>query len=179
MRDSPRGRTPRSAATALALLLVSCSPSPQVDRDPTALLQTGALSYALERTELGYRAIIPWTFRNETGGPVYLEHCDGDVRPLLEMDRDGMWFPAWEPYRDTCGSPPLVVPPGGTYADTLELFGAPPQSNVMPVFVFPEIEGVYRMVWPLAHAAYDTAAGVAGELLPLEQRVSNRFVLLR
>jgi len=150
-----------------------------VDRDPTPLLQTEALSYLLERTELGYRATIPWTFRNETGAPVYLEHCDGDVRPLLEMDRDGLWFPAWEPYRDACASPPIVIQPGATWADTLELFGAPPQSNVMPVFVFPEIEGVYRLVWPRAYATYDRLAGVPGELLPLEQRVSNRFVLVR
>lgn len=164
---------------ATLTLLLACSSPASVDRDPTPLLQTEALSYPLERTKLGYRATIPWTFRNETGAPVYLAHCDGDVRPLLEMDRDGMWFPAWEPYRDPCASPPIVIQPGAIHADTLELFGAPPQSNVMPIFVFPEIEGVYRMVWPRAYATYDTLAGVPGALLPLEQRVSNRFVLVR
>lgn len=170
-------RTP--SLTLAALLLLACSPPPTVERDPAPLLQTDALTYTLARNELGYRARIPWTFRNETGAPVYLENCDGDVRPLLEMDRDGMWFPAWEPYRDACQSAPVVVPPGATYADTLALFGAPPGSNVMPVFVFPEIQGVYRMVWTQAYATFDTLAGRPGELLPLEQRVSNAFVLVR
>lgn len=166
-------------ALPAAALLAACSTPPAVSRDPGPLLQTEALSYELTEDDVGYRARIPYTFRNETGGPVYLVNCEGDVRPLLEMDRNGIWFPAWEPFGTGCQSPPVIVPEGGTYGDTLALRGARPGSNVMPAFVFPDVEGVYRMVWFQAYAAYDTVSGEPGEPLPLEQRVSNAFVLLR
>lgn len=166
-------------ALSAAALLAACSPPPSVSRDPGPLLQTDTLAYRLTEDDVGYRTRIPFTFRNETGGPVYLANCEGDVRPLLEMDRGGIWFPAWEPYRTGCQSPPVIVPEGGTYRDTLSLRGARPESNVMPAFVFPDVEGVYRMVWFQAYATYDTVTGEPGALLPLEQRVSNAFVLVR
>lgn len=172
-------RAPSLLALATAASVAACSPPPTVSRDPTALLQTDTLAYLLAEDEIGYRTRIPFTFRNETGGPVYLANCEGDVRPLLEMDRNGIWFPAWEPYRAECRSRPVVIAEGGTYGDTLALRGARPDSNVMPAFVFPDVEGVYRMVWFQAYATYDTITGQPGELLPLEQRVSNAFVLAR
>lgn len=164
---------------AAALAPAACAPPPSVERDPEPLLQTEGLRYALAGDELGYSAAIPFTFRNATGGPVYLDACAGDVRPILEMDRNGIWFPAWEPYRPRCRSAPVVIPRGATYADTLELFGAPAGSNVLPTFVFPELEGVYRLVWTGAYASFDTVSLEPGAALPPEQRVSNPFVLLR
>lgn len=166
-------------ALSAAFLLAACNPPPSVERDPTPLLQTDTLAYALVEDDAGFRTRIPYTYRNETGGAVYLANCDGDVRPLLEMDRNGIWFPAWEPFRTECLSPAVVIGPGETYVGTLHLRGAPPASNLLPVFVFPEIQGVYRMVWFQAYAAYDSATLQVSDPLPLEQRVSNPFVLVR
>lgn len=176
-----KGCPPRGLSTVLAatLLLAACNPPPSVERDPAPLLQTDTLAYELVEDEAGFRTTIPYTYRNETGGAVYLANCNGDVRPLLEMDRNGFWFPAWEPFRTDCLSPPVVIGPGETYADTLHLRGAPPASNLLPVFVFPEIQGVYRMVWFQAHAALDSTTLQPSDPLPLEQRVSNPFVLRR
>lgn len=175
----------------LSLALAACSAPPSVERDPAPLIQTDALEYPLVRNDVGYRTSIPFTFRNLTGEAVHLPNCDGDVRPVLEMRRGTSWFEAWTPYRQECVSDPVVIPAGGTFTDTLEVFGAPPASNVLPIFTFPEIEGVYRLVWTQAMAppagteeeAGDgteaPGAGVQGTRLPLEQRVSNPFVLRR
>lgn len=160
-------------------IFLACSPAPSVERDPTPLLQTDEVAYALIEDETGFRTAIAYRYRNETGGPVYLSPCDGAVRPLLEMDRGGIWFPAWEPFVTGCEGEPVLVQPGAAYGDTLLVRGAPPDSNLLPVFVFPEIEGVYRLVLPRAYASHAEATSADGELLPLEQRVSNAFVLLR
>lgn len=171
----------RKAAWALAVGVVwggaaACSAPPSVERDPVPLIQTDALEYPLTRNEVGYRATIPYTFRNETGEAVVLPNCEGDVRPLLEVLRGGTsWFEAWKPYTVACESEAVVIAPGEIFTDTLHLFGTPPASNVLPTFLFPEVEGVYRLVWYQARAASDTS----GALLPLEERVSNPFVLLR
>lgn len=175
-----RARLPGAAGLALAFLaLTACSPAPSVERDAAPPLQTDTLSYRLSEDAFGYRTTIAFTYRNETGAPVWLANCEGDVRPLLEMERGGIWFPAWEPYRTECASPPVVIPPGSVFADTLHLRGAPPGSNMVPAFVFPEVEGVYRMVWFQAYASWDTLTMTPGDRLPLEERVSNPFVLLR
>lgn len=170
----------RFAPVLAAALLAACRPTYSVERDPAPLLQTDTLVYALVRSEAGYSTRIAYTFRNETGEAVVLPNCDGDTRPMLQKERGGGWFDAWEPFRDRCVSPPVVIGPGETFADTLNVFGAPPGSNVLPAFVFPEVEGVYRLFWVQARPAADSA-GTPDESrrLAMEQRVSNAFVLAR
>ena len=162
-----------------ALVLTGCEGAPTPVRDPAPPLQTDTLSYPLHRDEVGYRATIPFTYRNETGDSVFLANCRGDVRPGLEVLRDGKWYEAWAPYTDPCTSSPVVIPPGGGYGDTLRVFGAPPGSNVLPTFVFPEVEGVYRLVWIHAYRVYDADSPEDAQRLPLQQRVSNAFALVR
>lgn len=165
--------------TVLLVALAACSAPPQVERDPEPLLQTSELRYRVTKNRVGFAATIPFTYRNETGGAVYLANCDGDVRPMLQKQRNGKWFDAWEPFRTRCQSPPVVIQPGATFADTLDLMGAPPGSNVMPAFVFPEIEGVYRLVWFQAMESPPDSVGGAGARLEERYRVSNPFVLER
>ena len=163
----------------VVLLLWGCEGPPTPVRDPAPPLQTDTLAYPLVRDQVGYRAVIPFTYRNETGDSVFLANCGGDVRPGLEVLRDGRWYEAWAPYTEACTSAPVVIPPGGGYGDTLRVFGAPPGSNVLPTFVFPEVEGVYRLVWIHAYRVYDADQPEQGERLPLDQRVSNAFALAR
>jgi hypothetical protein len=149
------------------------------ERDADALLQTSALRYALHRDELGYRTTIPWTFHNETGDTVWVPNCDGDVRPLLQVERDGAWFDAWTPFARPCASAPVVVPPGDSLADTLRVFGGPAGSNLVPAFAFEDVEGVYRLLWHRALSSWDGVAIDPAAALPVAQRVSNRFLLER
>ncbi|HSG07790.1 MAG TPA: hypothetical protein VLA36_05520 [Longimicrobiales bacterium] len=170
----------RAAVPAAALVLAACRPAPTVERDPAPLLQSDALAYELRRDDVGYSTRIPYTFRNETGGDVVLPNCNGDTRPMLQKERDGRWYDAWEPFMDRCLSPAVVIRAGGTFTDTLDVFGAPPGSNVLPTFVFPEVEGVYRLFWVQARPASDSS-GTPDETRRLDMRfvVSNPFVLVR
>jgi len=171
---------PLVAVLAVAALLPACRPTPTVERDSAPLLQTDTLVYRLERDDVGYSARIGYTFRNETGEAVVLPGCGGDTRPMLQKERDGRWYDAWEPYRDRCESPPVVIDAGEAYSDTFDVFGAPPGSNVLPTFVFPEVEGVYRLFWVQARPVVE-GTGVPDETrrLDMDQVVSNAFVLAR
>ena len=167
-------------ALALAGLVTACRATPTVERDPGPLLQTDALAYPLARDEVGYATRIAYTFRNQTGETVVLPNCDGDTRPMLQKERDGRWYDAWEPYRGRCESPPVVIGPGKTFTDTFDVFGAPPGSNVLPAFVFPEVEGVYRLFWVQARPAADSAGTPdLQRSLDMRLRVSNPFTLVR
>ena len=170
----------RSVLVLGTALLAACRPTPTVERDPGPLLQTDTLVYVLGRSDAGYSTRIAYTFRNETGQAVVLPNCDGDTRPMLQKERNGGWFDAWEPFRDRCVSAPVVIAPGGTFADTFDVFGAPPGSNVLPAFVFPEVEGVYRLFWVQARPAADSVGTPDMErTLDMKWRVSNPFVLAR
>jgi len=162
-----------------ALVGAACAGPPEPTRDADALLQTSALRYELRREDLGWRVTIPYTFRNDTGGPVYLPNCDGDIRPLLQVERNGAWFDAWRPFTVKCQSPPVVVLAGDTLADTLRVFGAPAGSNLVPAFTFEDVQGVYRLLWYQAASSADSAVVDPDALLPLRQRISNRFLLER
>jgi len=168
----------RYLTLAVILLLSACRPTPTVERDPAPLMQTDSLSYALARSDAGYSTRIAYTFRNETGEAVVLPNCKGDTRPMLQKERGGRWYDAWEPYRDRCTSLPVVIGVGETFSDTLNVFGAPPGSNLLPAFIFPEVEGVYRLFWVQARPAADsTGAPDMERSLEMGSRVSNPFVL--
>lgn len=170
----------RAVAVVVVAAAAACRPTPTVERDPVPLLQTGALRYDLVRTEVGFSTRIAFHFRNETGEAVVLPNCNGDLAPMLQKERDGRWFDAWEPYRDRCESPPVVVGVGASLSDTFDVFGAPPGSNLLPAFVFPEVEGVYRLFWVQARPAVDsTGAPDETRRLDMDQLVSNAFVLAR
>lgn len=168
-----------SAALLAALAVASCDAAPEVQRDPEPLIQTSELRYTLTSDELGFRTTIPYTFRNTTGGPVYLPNCEGDVRPILQVELRGAWFDAWEPFRIRCVHAPVVIGPGEVFEDTLHFFGAPAGSNLVPAFAFAEVQGVYRLLWTQAVTRHEEGRVDPTALLPLEQRTSNRFVLER
>lgn len=166
----------RWVAVAGLALAISCGGVEDVQRDPEPLLQTSELRYPLQRHDFAYSATIPYHFRNETGGVVHLDNCRGDIRPLLQVLRDGRWVDAWHPRTETCQSPPVVVQPDDTLRDTLSVVGAPPASNVTPAFVFEDVEGVYRLLWFQARRAPQSGEA-EGAILDTRFRVSNPFVL--
>lgn len=168
----------RSAWSLLLIAAAGCARA-ELQRDVEAPLQTSDLRYELRRDELGYRTTIPWTFLNATGDTVWVPNCNGDVRPLLQVDRNGAWFDAWTPFSETCAGEPLVVAPGASIADTLHVFGAPAGSNLVPAFAFEDVEGVYRLLWHRAVSSWNGGPVDPSSALPLNQRISNRFLLER
>lgn len=177
------GGVDRSARTGLAVTLLglvpfaACDSVPDVERDPAPLMQTSELRYPLERHDIGYSTQITYTFRNDTDADVHLENCRGDVRPLLQVRRDGRWVDAWRPLMRECESDPVVVEKGARLTDTLDVVGAPPGSNVSPTFVFEDVEGVYRLYWFQARLVRegDHAGDAPDPGVPW--RTSNPFVL--
>ena len=140
------------------------------------LLQTDALSYELVRDDPGLRVSIPYTFTNRTGGPVYLVNCRGGFGLHLERDDGGEWHVAWSPVLLACLSPPIVIEEDEVWADTLEVWGAPPGSNWRPRFDVADPAGTYRIVWDAALSSYQDHLPF-GAPLPLAERVSNAFQL--
>ena len=166
-------------AAALGLSAAACFGPPDVERDPAPMLQTSALRYTWDRHDVGYSTRIPFTYRNETGVEVLVDHCDGDVRPLLQIRRGDRWVDQWHPFMDGCRDPPLRIAPGDVYSDTVRVIGAPPGSNVTPAFVFEDVEGVYRLYWFQARLSVSDSGppGRESEAGALPWRVSNPFVL--
>lgn len=132
---------------ACLVALVSCGDVPDVARDPAPFLQTDEVRYDWTRHDFGYSTEIAYTYRNDTGVRVLLDACEGDVRPLLQVQRDGRWVDAWHPLMRNCPGEPLVIEPGDRWDGTVRVIGAPPASNVTPNFVFEDVEGVYRLYW--------------------------------
>jgi hypothetical protein len=172
-----------------AAALAACGPLPGApERGP--LLRTSATEYEAEATPHGYRARIPFTFTNRTGGPVHLPNCRGDFAPNLQQrTAEGAWEDVWAPIHNDCLSiPPPVVPPGGALRDTLVLFAAPAQGDHPLMRRMGRLHadlaargrgGPYRLAWQAeqALASFDAHARPFGPPLPPEQRASNPFTL--
>ena len=95
MRESEVKTVVRALVTATIVLpvAVACESPLAVERDTEPLLQTSALHFELEWAEVGYETTIPYTFTNETSGPVFLVNCNGNTPPMLEVKRNGEWVP--------------------------------------------------------------------------------------
>jgi hypothetical protein len=140
-------------------------------------IRTDQPAYRLEDTGIGLETQIPFTFRNRTGGPVYIPNCGGNAPPMLQKLEDGQWVNAWAPVVLLCLSPPIVITPGTTYADTLRVFGGHPGNNMYPKFDVPHVPGTYRLLWPSVLTSYDDRRNPFGDSLPVDERISNPFAL--
>ena len=152
--------------------------SPANDPPPSAtspVITTDRESYRVRRTAEAIEVDIVTTFTNRTSDTIRLHPC-GTSQPsfVLEKWTDGAWKPA---YSQACPAmlmldPPKVAP-GASRTDTARVRGmlAP---NTMPRFEAEPIAGSYRVVYAQAYRSWVPNEG-PGELLPLEQRVSNTF----
>ena len=115
---------------------------------------------------------IDMTYRNATDDVVFLHGCKRPSLPVLQKWQGGAWVLAWGAVEQSCGSTPVPIPPGETYAMTVPVMGYLPGQNAAPTFDT-EVEGTYRLLWTV----YTADEPREDALLPLDQRVSNTFEL--
>ena len=149
-----------------------------IARDRGAASQTDSLHYqlaALEGRHVG-RAMV--TFRNQTADTAYFIHCNDATGVELQREVDGAWVRVWSPPQNGCHSPPIVVAPGNTLRRRVILFDGYQPEGADSVLPPPEKPATYRLVW--TQLVHDYRRNASSERpLPLEQRVSNRFLMSR
>jgi hypothetical protein len=150
---------------------------PEVERDTTAPIQTDATFYSLREEWVGLETEISLTYGNQTADTLYIVNCLGGLAAVLEKKVDRGWEKFWSPILLLCLSPPIIVEPRDVLVDTLHLWGALPGHNAGPEFKSDDVEGVYRIVLHNVVFNYDEDQTGFGDPVPLEYRVSNRFVL--
>ena len=127
-----------------------------------------------------YKATIPHSFTNRTGSWVYIH--DGSCGPShihLEMNEGGEdgsdeWVPFWDPwFPGGCGPFFTAIEPGELYQETLHVGGGSRLTQ-------PAASTRFRIVWR-AWSSLDEhprfGGPIGGDLIPLEERVSNHFTL--
>jgi hypothetical protein len=178
-----RGQRRRFGAMCL-LAATACTPSredageaPMNDtpRPASTLITTDRESYRVRRTTDAIEIDIVTTFTNHTSDTVRLHPC-GTSQPSFALEKwvDGAWKPA---YSQACPAllmldPPYVAP-HAQRTDTARV-RAMLAPNTMPRLEVEPIAGSYRIVYVQAYRSWRPNEG-PGELLPLEQRVSNTF----
>lgn len=160
-REEPAGETPVGSA----------APSPS-----SPSITTDQQSYRARRTADALELDIVTTFTNRTSDTVRLHPCGNTSQPSFSLEKwvDGAWKPA---YGQACPAilmldPPKVAP-GASRTDTARV-RAMSAANAMPRFEVDPIAGEYRVVYAQAYGSWRPNEG-PGELLPLDQRVSNTF----
>lgn len=186
MNGLPRVICARPTTWAIGLVLsglaVSCdspsvaSPPSLISRDDDALFQTDSLGYTLRASPGGFYGEIGVTFTNRSSGTVYIVNCGGITAVQFERRVNAGWQMVWSAVVRACLSEPITVPAGATYRTRVWIFGGYPGSNSYPQFSIPDIAGEYRAVWVNVLSSYQERLPF-GDPLPLEQRVSNRFML--
>jgi hypothetical protein len=171
----------------LGLLAMACTAAREEPADETAvgntapsppstLITTDQQSYRPRRTPEALEIDIVTTFTNRTSDTVRLHPCGSTSQPSFSLEKwvDGVWTPA---YSQACPAilmldPPKVAP-GASRTDTARV-RAMLAANAMPRFEVDPVAGEYRVVYAQAYGSWRPNEG-PGELLPLEQRVSNTF----
>jgi hypothetical protein len=149
-------------------------------------VQTAKKIYSVTLTPQSFQVVIKWTYTNRTKATVYartklhtrlaLEKKVGDewviakraAIPLFSNDEEGEHWGI----DDKFGS----INPGGTCVGTWSInskyLGYTRVGREGRRFELKEVPGAYRIVLGL----YSTEGGeISGEMLPLEERVSNEF----
>ena len=111
------------------------------------------------------------------GEPAAVAACGRPYAPALERWDGQRWGRAYEPVRQLCLGPPLVIAPGATVADSLRVVAGAPGTRIYPQFTTPEIPGRYRLVWWVADAAGGAGPNAVGAPRPASERVSQAFEL--
>jgi hypothetical protein len=180
-----RRRQLRRLGAACVLATTACAPSredsreaPMNDTPPSSAstsITTDQESYRARRTTDAIEIDIVTTFTNHTSDTVRLHPC-GTSQPSFALEKwvDGAWRAA---YNQPCPAilmldPPRVTPHAAR-TDTVRVRAMLAPSS-MPRFELEPIAGSYRVVYAQAYRSWRPNEG-PGELLPLDQRVSNTF----
>lgn len=166
------------ATTACTASREDAGETPMNDTPPSpasTLISTDRESYRARRTADAIAIDIVTTFTNHTSDTVRLHPC-GTSQPSFALEKwvDGAWKPA---YSQACPAmlmlDPPRVDPHAQRTDTVRV-RAMLAPNTMPRFEVEPIAGSYRVVYVQAYRSWRPNEG-PGELLPLDQRVSNTF----
>jgi hypothetical protein len=170
----------------IGLLAVGCTASREEPAEEASVghaapsasspsITTDHQAYRPRRTADALEFDIVTTFTNRTSDTVRLHPC-GSSQPSFSLEKwaDGMWKPA---YGQVCPAilmidPPKVAP-GASRTDTARV-RAMLGAGGMPRFEIEPVAGSYRVIYAQAYGSWRPNEG-PGELLPLEQRVSNTF----
>jgi hypothetical protein len=165
------------AAVGLIVACEHASPSAQ----PTeAELSADHRVFRWIRHPVGFTTEIPFSFHNRLADTVYVVNCRANLDMTLEARTSGGWQWFWWTEREDCLTPPIVIAPGTLYRDTLEVFGAPPGSNMIPSVASLVLEGTYRLVWNgmvTNYREYDPVTRTFGDTIPLSFRTSDPFTI--
>jgi len=161
-------------------MTVACSAPLGLRRDEDAPVQTRALAYTLVEGENGFaaRVDITYTFRNVSEETVFILSCGGAPDVKLQRLDGGGWVSVWPSGGFGCDAPLAVIEPGGVWQGKVRLSGRSPGCGCFLEFSA-RPEGVHRIVLDDVVDGFATVGGsrFRGELIPLAQRVSNRFKL--
>ena len=178
-RSSGRSNSSIRRLLIATFALPAClSAQAHITRDVGALFQTDSLRYTLRADSGGFEGEIGVTFTNRTSGTAYIVNCKGATAVSLEKRIAGQWKSVWSPPIPLCLSAPITVASGATYRTRVWIFGGHPGSNAYPQFSITDIAGEYRAVWGLVLSSYQTDSLPFGTPLPIDRRVSNRFMLM-
>jgi hypothetical protein len=119
-------------------------------------IQTDKKIYSITLRPHGPRVVIKWIYTNRTGATVYQARSAIDLS--LEEKIGDKWVVAWGRPRSPSPEEFVSINPGGTCRGIWTI-----GHNIMK-----DVPGAYRIVIDL----YGTEDG---EMLPLEERVSNEF----
>lgn len=151
----------------------------QATYDPSSMLLSNDKQGAITYRPMAFKVKINISYTNRTGITVYIPTCQGRFRPNLEKKVKGKWVVAYGPGGRLCRGAPVRIEPGETYRDTFKVEAFWPRHNSNLDFFDEEIEGTYRLVYDL-HDIYIFPMGREPDrLLPLEERISNEFRLIR
>lgn len=165
------------------------SKAPDTDESPLVPtppgLSTESSTYRLRTDGVTERTSIPFAYRNARAEALYHPTCRPSGGPptvavMIERLDGGIWVPAWSQALPQCLSDPLVIQPGETFRDTLEVV-LHPQDSIHPGILVPgqDVEGTYRLVWTQLLRTYDPDGYPFGEEIPFPERASRSFGLSR
>lgn len=124
---------------------------------------------------------IRLTYRNSTGGPVYLPMCQGPQPPRLQKQVGDKWVIAFQPNVLACEETPLKIANNTTYEYVFQVIAGMPGTNYLPRFAVNEVPGTYRVLWEVFHGAAGEPSHpvITRAQLPTDEEVSNTFQLVR
>lgn len=138
-------------------------------------ITTDAERYSFEPGEHGAELEIRSTLHAPPNQTVYVVNCNGQIAAGLQSFQNDVWTDSWAGVINQCLSEPIIIPPGGSHDLTL-LVRRGSGSMVDGEGDNPP-PGTYRVIWYGALDSFDGSRYPFGNVLPVEQRVSEPIII--
>lgn len=147
----------------------------------TEPIQTDSPIYTYTEANGLAHVTIRMTYRNTTGGPVFLPMCQGPQPPRLQKQVGDKWVVAFSPNVLACEETPMAIANNESYQYTFQVIAGMPNTNYLPRFAVNEVPGTYRVLWEVFHGAAGEPSHpvITRDQLPTNEEVSNTFQLVR